>query len=181
MISLIVCKTKEGVIGLDNKLPWKQKHDMQRFKAITANKLLIMGRKTWESFGSKPLPHRLGHIILTRDPDKLTSVNQASNKEFPEGVGAMNLEMFWVNYVHYTFSNQEHIVIGGAEIYKEFMDDASTLYVTELDAPGLKGDTYFPEIDLSKWKLFAQEHYKANADNQYDYSFLTYVRIPNAN
>lgn len=180
MISLIVCKTKQGnVIGNDNKLPWRQKHDMQRFKALTANKNLVVGRKTWESFGSKPLPHRSCHTIITRNEMSVKGAFPA--EDLKNWCVAEDLEIFWANYLHYTFVDQEFIVIGGEEIYKEFMSSANTLYVTELDAPDVKGDTYFPEIDLTVWKLFAQEHYKANADNEYDYSFLTYVRIKDAN
>jgi dihydrofolate reductase len=178
MISLIVCKTKQGVIGNDNKLPWKQKHDMQRFKSLTVNKNLVVGRKTWESFGSKPLPNRLGHIIITRDENSVKGAYPG--EDIKNGAVAFDLERFWTMYIHYITDNQEFMVIGGAEIYKEFMDSASTLYVTELDAAEVQGDTYFPEIDLTKWKLFAREDYKANADNQYDYSFLTYVRIKDA-
>jgi dihydrofolate reductase len=182
MISLIVCKTKQGnVIGMDNKLPWKQKHDMQRFKALTANKQIIVGRKTWESFGSKPLPNRLSHTIFTRNPAEVKGAygNDPSH-ELYNHCFAVSLEEFWVKYVDYTFGNREFMVIGGEEIYKEFLPSADTLYITELDAPDIEGDTFFPEIDLTVWKLFAQEHYKANADNQYDYSFLTYVRIKDA-
>lgn len=172
MISLIVCKTRNNVIGVNNTLPWKQKNDMQRFKALTLNKALVMGRKTFESFGAKPLPNRLHHMVLTRtDTEKKNTELGADVKE----ISFWDKEFFDIMYVHYTWDNQEFMIIGGQQIYEQFMPHADTLYVTELDVE-LEGDTYFPAIDLEVWKLAAQEHYKADENNQHDYSFLTYVR-----
>lgn len=173
MISMIVCKTSNNAIGINGSLPWKQKHDMQRFKSITANKALIVGRKTWESFGGKPLPNRLSHAIFTRNSDAYP------DDSLPDNVYTTTKELFTTDYVHYSEGNQEYVVIGGAEIYAQFMDQASTLYVTELDVE-LPGDAFFPDIDLSQWKLFAREEYKSDEMNEYDYKFLTYVRIKDA-
>lgn len=166
MISIIVCKTKNNVIGVNNTLPWKQKNDMQRFKSITLNKVLLLGRKTFDSFGAKPLPNRLHHVVFTRDESLHDVIVEDITFDYLENFTEFHME---------TTNNQEFMVIGGQHIYEQFLPNASTLYVTELQTE-LEGDAFFPAIDLEIWKLSAQEHYNADENNQYDYSFLTYVR-----
>ena len=136
MLSIIVAKSKNNVIGNNNKLPWNISEDMKRFKELTTGNVVIMGRKTYESLPEqfRPLPNRL-NIVITRNPDFRS-----------EGV------LFFDDLqkaILKTEKNKEIFIIGYGEIYKEGMKFADRLYITEVDGE-FEGDTYFPEIS-SDW------------------------------
>ena len=161
--SIIVALSKNGVIGLHNRLPWHMPADMRYFKEMTQGHPVIMGRKTFESMGSKPLKGR-DNIILTRDPSSLSAagcqvastLEEAFEKAQKGGV-------------------QEIFVIGGSQVYALALPMVDTLYITEIDAT-LQGDTYFPEFDKETWQEVRRESHQANAQNTYDYAFVTYTR-----
>ena len=148
------------LIGKDNGLPWKIPADLQFFKKVTMSKPILMGRKTFESIG-RPLPGRQ-NIIITRDTsykadgcDVAYSLNQA---------------------IELVSDVEEIMVIGGANIYQQFLDKADRLYMTKVKSK-FDGDAWFPEIDFSQWKLTIEEDHQADEKNECDYSFLTYNRI----
>jgi dihydrofolate reductase len=167
MYSIIAAMTKNRVIGLNNTLPWKQKNDLQRFKALTYDKQIIMGRKTFESFGSKPLPNRF-HTILTR---KTGQELQDLNHLLPMNVVYRTDKIlpFYLNKV------DESFIIGGEQIYALAMEHVSKIYLTVLDCE-IEGDAFFPEIDMNIWKVIATESYSKDEFNEYDYKYITYVR-----
>lgn len=160
ILSAIVAMSKNHVIGVDNKLPWNIPEDMKYFKDMTTGKIMIMGRKTYESLG-KPLPKRF-HIIITRQADYkvdhpdvvvVKSVQEAIDKargligKYPEEV----------------------MVIGGGEIYKESLSQLNRIYLTLIDQE-IKGDTTFPEVKPTQFKLVSQ----SKRPGPPEYSFQVY-------
>jgi len=137
IISLIAAMTDEGVIGLDQKLPWHILEELQYFKAITIHKPVVMGRKTFESMGSRPLPHR-PNIILTHDQTFVSTSCTVLH----------SIEAVLEQLEHY----DEIMIIGGANVYQQFLSRASRLYITIIHE-AYKGDTYFPTIDWADWTL----------------------------
>ena len=158
-ISLIAAMDNNRVIGKDNALPWRLDSDLARFREITHGHPVIMGRKTFESIGH-PLPNRT-NIILTRDPDFhakgcviVHSIGEA--REAAKG-------------------SEEVFVIGGENVFKEFLPHADKMYLTFVNAE-VKGDTYFPEWNSNEWKEVLREHHEANEKNQYPYTFVNFLR-----
>jgi len=136
-IALIAAMSENGVIGVENKLPWHLPEELKYFRTMTKGKPVIMGRKTFESIGSKPLPHRL-NIILTKSDDFIaagcTVVHTVADAL--QAVGDC----------------EEVMVVGGAEIYKAFLVVANRLYLTTVHG-NYPGDVYFPAIEWEDWQL----------------------------
>ncbi len=154
MITLVLARADNGVIGRDGKLPWHLPADLKRFKALTMGKPMIMGRKTFESFPA-PLPGRR-HIVLTRAPDW-----SAPGAEVAHTPGqALRL------------SGGEASVIGGAEVFALFRDRAERVELTEIHAEP-KGDTVVPPFDA--WREMMREDHDAE-DGRPAYSFVTLER-----
>ena len=153
---LIYARADNGVIGNDGSLPWHLPADLKRFKALTMGKAMIMGRKTFDSFPA-PLPGRR-HIVLTRDRSWRTSGAQVAHS-----VGEA-LELAGDSAV---------AVIGGAEIYAQFMALAEWIELTEVHATP-DGDTHMPPLG-PEWYEMAREDRDA-ADGRPAYSFVTLKR-----
>lgn len=134
MINMIVCKNNFDYIGKDNKMLYHIPKDLAFFKRKTVNHIIIMGRKTFESLPDL-LPNR-EHWVITRD----TSFNKTRSFSSIDDV----LEAIDPNVDYY--------IIGGGEIYKQFMPYANCLYITEVDDFKM-GDVRFPSIDMTKWNL----------------------------
>ena len=161
MISLIVAKAENNVIGSRNNLPWYLPADLRRFKELTTGHTVVMGRKTFESILARlgtPLPNRR-NVLLTRD---ITAA--------PEGVDVVH-DIESVRSLEGTV-----FVIGGAEVYRQLLPYAEKLYVTEVKAQ-IDGDVYFPAIDLREWREVSRESHKKDEKNQYDFDFVVYDRI----
>ncbi|MEY8714122.1 dihydrofolate reductase [Francisella philomiragia] len=163
MISLIVAYDKNLGIGKENTLAWKLSEDLKNFKKITENNYIVMGRKTFESIG-RPLPNRK-NIILTRDKDYkqdkcliINSVQEILN--------------FAQSKPHY-----EIFIIGGAQIYKEFLQYADRLYITEVNAEMEDLDAFFPQWDKSLFKRIGFREYTKDDKNQFDFTFSAYEKI----
>lgn len=161
MLSIIVAKSKNNVIGKDNKLIWNIPDDLKRFKKLTTNHTIIMGRKTFESLG-RVLPNRK-HIVLTND--KRYTVDNP-NVQIIHDVEELS---------KYEKDNQEHFVIGGAMIYKLLLPKCNRLYITEIDEE-FEGDTFFPEIKQDEWKIVKKETGPQD-DNTFKYYHIDYERI----
>ena len=157
IISLIAAMGRNRVIGKDNSLPWKLSADLKRFRQITSGKPVIMGRKTFESIG-KPLPGRM-NIIITKDEEyKAEGCVVVHSAE--EALGAAH-------------GNNEAMIIGGSQIFKEFLPKANRMYLTFIDAD-YEGDAYFPEYNKDEWK---EMHNEGHNDNGLRYSFVDLERI----
>ncbi len=161
MLSIIVAIAKNNVIGKDNKLIWHLPEDLKRFKRLTTNHNIIMGRKTFESLG-RVLPNRK-HIVLCNDM-KL-DIND-ENVEIMDNIDKLK---------EYEEAEEENFVIGGATIYKLLLPKANKLYITKINQE-FEGDVYFPEIDEGIWKVVETKKGIKDEKNPYDYEYVTYVR-----
>ena len=164
-IVLIVAVAENGVIGSGGAIPWRLKADQQRLKAMTMGKPVVMGRKTFESL-RKPLPGRT-NIVVTRDADfraagavVATSFADAQATALGDALRRLATEI---------------AVIGGAEIYAQWMEFADRLEVTEVHARP-DGDTVLAAIDPADWQEVARVRNSASADDSADYSYVTYRR-----
>ena len=160
MFAIVVALAENNVIGDNNQLIWHLPADLQFFKKITMGKPIVMGRKTFLSIG-KPLPGRR-NIVITRDKNFSIS----------------GLEIFHsVEEVLVSFdAQQEVMIIGGAEIYRQFLPFVSRLYITRVHEK-FSGDTFFPQFDYSEWKLISSEFHAKDQKNIYDFTFEFYERI----
>jgi len=162
MISIIVAIAKDNVIGKDNKLLWHISEDLKRFKKITTGKKMIMGRKTFESLPGI-LPNR-EHIVLTRD----NNFNVDSDKVTIEHDFNSVLQ-------RYLKCEDEVFVIGGAEIYKQFLPYAKKLYLTKVDEE-FEGDTYFPGINYSNYNTEYTSEKFIDEKNGLHYTFVNLIQ-----
>lgn len=156
-LSLIAAVAENGVIGVNNTLPWHLPEDLKRFRALTTGHHIIMGRKTYESL-NRLLPGRIT-VIVTRNPDYRV-----------EGaLIAHSLEQA----IAQCGKDDEAFLIGGAELYEEGMKLADKLYLTEIHAT-FAGDAYFPAIDFSAWSEVRRENHVS--EKGLKYSYVTYLR-----
>lgn len=161
MLSIIVAKAKNNVIGKDNKLLWHIPDDLRRFRKLTENHTIIMGRKTFESL-EKVLPNRK-HIVFSQNPDFKV------NDENVEVVHSM------LQIQEYIESNEEAFVIGGAIIYNLLMPYVTKLYVTEVDKD-FDGDAFFPRVNEEKWREISREKGPKDEENNFDYEYIIYEK-----
>ena len=159
MLSIIVAKAKNNVIGKDNKLLWHIPEDLKRFKSLTTGHTIIMGRKTFYSIG-RVLPNRK-HVVLTHNPDFKV---HDENVEIVHSIDEIK---------KYIESDEENFVIGGAMIYNLLMPYVTKMYITEIDK-NFEGDSVFPPVNLEKWKEVKRVESK---DDNLEYSFVDYERI----
>jgi dihydrofolate reductase len=160
ILSLIWAMADNRVIGIDNRLPWKLPADMQWFRKQTMGKPILMGRKTFDSFGAKPLPDRT-NIVVTRD------------KEYqPEGAVVVHS----IDEALKAAGDAEEVmVIGGASFYEQMLPHAERLYVTLVHAQ-FEGDAWFPEFDLSSWSEVERHDHEADEKNPCAFSFVVYEK-----
>ena len=159
-ISMIAAMTDDRVIGIENTLPWKLPNDMKWFRQNTLGKPIVMGRKTFESFGAKPLPQRT-NIIITRDKSYQAegSVVVYSIDEAIKAAGDVD----------------EVMIIGGASFYEQMLPKADRLYLTFVEAE-LQGDAWFPEFDLNDWNEVESIHHDKDEKNAYPHRFVVLDR-----
>ena len=159
MITIIAAIAENNALGKNNQLIWHIPADLKRFKKVTSNHHIIMGRKTFESLG-KPLPNRT-NIIITRN----------SNYK-AEGCVVVNSLNEAINAAK---EDKNPFILGGAEIYKQAIEIADKLDLTfvhhEFDA-----DVFFPKIDTTIWKEISREYFKADDKNKFNYSFVSYLK-----
>jgi len=164
-IVLIVAVADNGVIGAGGTIPWRLKSDLQRFKTMTLGKPVVMGRKTFISL-RRPLPGRT-NIVVTRDgcfrgAGAVVTTSLADARAVATGDALRRFAT-------------EIAVIGGAEIYAQWMALADRLEITEVHARP-EGDTYFAAIDAAVWEEVARVRNSAGPDDSSDFCFVTYRR-----
>lgn len=147
-VSLIAAAGLNNEIGKDNKLPWHIPDDLKNFKALTSGKVIVMGRKTWESLGCKPLPNR-HHFVLTRKPDDLPTMKGVI---YCKGKMEAFIEFLKITIKDKDFP-KEIFIIGGAEIYCQALPYADKIYLSRVEAKVDGADAFFPEIDRDVFKL----------------------------
>lgn len=157
-IRIIAAIADNGVIGKDNQLIWHISNDLKRFKKKTLGHPMIMGRKTFDSFPA-PLKGRI-HIVISRTPRENTD------------------NVRWVNSAEDALKLAEKLdrviyVIGGGNVYRQFMDKAHVLELTCLEKD-FEGDTFFPSFNNEEWQLTESI---PGVEKDFNYSFKTYHRI----
>jgi len=159
MISLIVAKSSNGVIGKNNAMPWHIPAELKYFKEVTSNHTVIMGKNTLLSIG-KALPNRR-NIVLTTNPNFVYD-NVEVVHSVEEAIARSNKE-------------EEVFVIGGKMIYEQFLPFASKLYITEIEQE-FDGDTFFPLINWDDYKLISKRKGLKDEKNNYNYYFNVYEK-----
>ena len=164
-IVLIVAVADNGVIGAHGALPWRLKSDLKRLKAMTIARPVVMGRKTFVSIG-RPLPGRT-NIVVTRD-GSFRAAGAVVTTSFADARAVATGDAL-------RRSATEIAVIGGAEIYAQWMACADRLEITEVHARP-EGDTHFAAIDPASWEEVARVRNPAGPDDSAEFSYVTYRR-----
>ena len=163
MISAIVAVDENFGIGFNGDLLEHIPEDLKRFKQLTTNKTIIMGRKTWESLPNKPLPDRVNIVITSKE------------RSLKEMTAFIPFEEAYARATH-IMPEDEWFIIGGGSIYKEFLPICDKVYLTKIMVSHENVDTYFPNIELmDNWKCVEQSEIKQY--NDISYQFKTYSRI----
>ena len=160
MIIMIAAVAENFALGKDNELVWHLPDDFKRFKQLTTNHYIIMGRKTFESF-PKPLPNRT-HVIITRQQDY--------NAEGCLVVANLADALAMVP------KDENAFVIGGGEIYALALPFTDVIELTKVHAR-FEADTFFPEIDSKQWKLVSEEYHPKDEKHLFDFTYETYRRV----
>lgn len=158
---MVVAYDKNRGIGADNDLLWQRDlpADLRHFRKMTIGKSIIMGRKTFESIGSKPLPDRQ-NIVLSQTPtgvDKVITVGSLA--------------------AGYAMAQYPVVVIGGESVFREALPDMDTIYATEVDAEFPQATVFFPALDLDEWQEVSREHNEADEKNKYAFDFVEYRKM----
>lgn len=163
MISLIAAIAEDNAIGGGNKMLWHISNDLKRFKDLTLKCALIMGRKTYESIGSKPLPQRM-NIIITRHAGYYAP-NCVVVNSFDDALSAAARERY-----------EDIFVIGGAEIYRIALDHESVerVYLTRVEGIWPDADAFFPEFDPTQWRKVSYSESRRDTPDGPLYHFETY-------
>ena len=165
IISHVVALSNNNVIGIDNDLPWNLKTDLSHFKKYTTNKIIVMGRKTYESIG-RPLPNRVNYIVSNtiKDLDG-ASIFKSTEEALESAKEVCDKDN---NY-------DEIVIIGGGYLFRDTLSISNKLVLTNVDCD-IEGDVFYPEINLDEWKEIKSENFKKDSDNDYDFVVRTYER-----
>ena len=159
---MIAAMADDRVIGINNSLPWKLPNDMKWFRQNTLGKPIVMGRKTFESFGAKPLPGRT-NIIITRDKN-YTADECIIVHSIDEAIQAAG-------------DVEEIMIIGGASFYEQMLPKADRLYITFVHTK-VEGDAWFPEWNQNEWQQVERIDHEADEKNPHAHSFVILQRKP---
>jgi dihydrofolate reductase len=164
MVSLIAAVSKNNVIGKNNDLPWHLPNDMKYFMQTTKGHCVLMGRKNYESLPEKfrPLPNRT-NILITRQAD-FDAPGCAIFNKIEQGIAYAKEK-----------GETELFIIGGAEIYSATLPIADKLYLTEINAT-IEGDTFFPQIDKTKWRETSRTLNNADDKHKFMFDFVVYEK-----
>lgn len=165
-IVIIVAVSQNGIIGRDGDMPWKLSTDLKRFKALSMGKPLIMGRKTFESVGSKPLPGR-PHIIISR--------SQRFDMPGVETVSSLEEALDRGKEIAADLGVTEVCIVGGGEIYRQALGLADELHVTHVETV-VEGDTAFPPINPNEFALTEETSVPAGEKDNYPTRYAIYRR-----
>lgn len=176
-LSIIAATDRKNAIGKENSLPWRLPADLKNFKALTDGKLIIMGRKTWESLGSKSLPNRQS-IVITRDHTRVTE-NSPNNERgviiAPNLADAIGCAEALVKQGTYP---DEVFIIGGSEVYHQTIKKADRIYVSRVDTVVEGADAFFPDIDRDYYQQsMSVRHLKDDAGSTYDWHYQIWDKI----
>ena len=152
MISIIVTKARNNIIGKNNELIWDLPKDRKRFESLTKNHTIIMGRNSFEKISK--MNRNCNYVVFTHNPDYF------KNEDKVELVNSIEAIQKYID------SDEEVFVVGGAMIYRLLFNYAKKIYVTQIDKD-FDGDAFFPIIDEKKWKIEEKEDRKSIAIHHY--------------
>lgn len=162
-ITLIACIDMNNGLGDNNgNLLFNLPKDMKHFKSITSGKIVVMGRKTWESLPKKPLEKRKNYV-LSRD-----------NSFNPIGAKVVNS----INEVLELSKSHDVFVIGGGEIYEQMLPHADEMLLTHVHVVDGSARVFFPDYDYKEWKITSMTKHKADKQHEHSFTFATYIRNP---
>lgn len=171
MISMVVATDKNGVIGRENKIPWRLKSDLAMLKSLTKNHTVILGRKTYDSMlwyydrSGRPMPGKT-YIVVTRNQDYLPErENAIVAHSIEEALGAAK-----------GLGDNQVFVIGGGGIFEAMLPYADRIYLTEVQIEA-GGDAYFPALSPNDWKEISREHHQQDDKNDHDYDTMVLERL----
>ena len=159
-LSIIAAMSDNGVIGRDNRLPWRMPADLARFKRLTMGKPILMGRRTWESLPGL-LPHRT-HVIVTRNSDYRVAGGHVVHS-LEEAIDRFG-------------DAEELMVVGGENLYRQTLPLASRMYLTLIHGE-FAGDTHFPQWRQDEWRETGRIDHEPDENNSHAYSFITLERV----
>lgn len=157
MIAIIACVDADNGIGRDGGIPWHLSPDLKRFRRLTQGAAIIMGRRTWESIGGKPLPNRTAIVVSSSLTSSEGCIVVSSMTEAIDAATRINDSVF---------------VIGGSRIYEEALSFADTIYLTKIVGT-YKCDVFFPEIDESEYAIETSD---VMTEGDMEYIYITYQR-----
>ncbi len=161
-IAIVVAYDKNRGIGTGGDLPWGRSlpADLAHFKELTTGGAVVMGRKTYESIGGRPLPNRKNIVLSTGEV-----VGAIGAKNFAQALQLASEE-----------PNQDIFVIGGERVFAEALPEVDTIYATEVDYSFSNADVFFPQINVNQWEEISRTSQKANEQNKYSFDFVEYRR-----
>ena len=161
-IAIVVAYDKNRGIGAGGDLPWGRSlpADLALFKELTTGGAVVMGRKTYESIGGRPLPNRKNIVLSTGEV-----VGVIGAKNFAQALQLASEE-----------PNKDIFVIGGERVFAEALPEVDTIYATEVDYSFSDADVFFPQIDVNQWEEVSRTSQKANEQNKYSFDFVEYRR-----
>ncbi len=168
-ISVVVAVAENNAIGKEGKLLWRLSRDMQYFKEVTWGHYVLMGRKTWDGIPPKfsPLPGRV-NIIVTRQSDFVC-----------EGCKVVASVEEGIEFARQN-GEQELMVIGGGEIYKQALNKTDKIYLTKVHHTFTDADTFFPQLSNEEWNTTNSEWNMADEKNEFDFEFVVLERKSNS-
>ena len=162
MLSIIVAISENNAIGKAGDLLCYLPDDLKHFKALTMGATVVMGKKTFFSLPRRPLPNRR-NIVLTRDESF-----QYENTEVAHSIEELQKMLT---------ADEKVFIIGGGEVYRQFMPLATELHITHIHHTWEDADTFFPEIDPTLWQCVSEERHEADEKHDYAFTFATYKRV----
>ena len=165
IISHVVALSNNNVIGKDNDLPWNLKTDLKHFKEYTTNKIIVMGRKTFESIG-RPLPNRVNYIVSsTIDEIEGAKVFKSTENAIEEAKNECSRS-----------DHNEIVIIGGGFLFRDTLSEANKLVLSKVKCD-IEGDVFYPDIDFSEWKIISCNEFYKDDINDYDFTVEVYERV----
>lgn len=166
-VVLVAAMARGRVIGQGGRMPWHLPADLRHFKATTLGRPVVMGRKTFESIGFRPLPGRPNLVVTRSDP---TRFEAAGALVFP----SLDAALAGARDLARRDGADEVAVIGGGEVYRQALPLADRMLLTEIDL-AVEGDTHFPAFDAEDWREASRDPHPAE-DGRPAYAFVTYER-----
>ena len=165
IISHVVALSNNNVIGVNNDLPWSLKRDLLHFKEYTTNKIIIMGRKTYESIG-RPLPNRINYVV-SRTIDKIEGAFVFDSIDS----AICDAKAYCVE-----LNLEEIVIIGGGFLFRDTISITNKLVLTKVDCE-IDGDVFYPEVDLTDWTEIDSKSFMKDSDNDFNFTVSTYDRV----